>query len=455
MILSQEQWMELRAFKALAEAGATWAEIARETGHDWRTVKRYLTAEAPTAPPAPVRRGPGSRKIDPYAGLVDAWLRAQPRLKASVIHERLAAEYGFDGHYQRVKVYVREHRARLAAADPTPAGFHRRFEVLPGAQAQVDWGDEGEIQTATGPLHAFSFHMTLAYSRDPFCCFTAGQDLATFWDCHRRAFAHFGGVPAVVVYDRAKTVVRRHVGRGQATPLHPEAVAFAEQYGFAIWLAAAYRPQSKGRVERQVEVVRSHVLDGRSFGSLAAMDAAVAGWLPVRRAQVHRTHGEVIALRAERDRAALGRLPERPYLVVERHTRRVGKDALISFGASHYSVPWRQVRPGSRVELRITPAEVAIWSLGRHPRLLAVHARAIGRGAWVVDQAHWDGLPNRADAQPLPPCAADCELTPPPEPEPGQLKLPGISGWVQAPAARIQVARRRLAVYDELTGVGA
>jgi hypothetical protein len=42
MILSQELWMELRAFKALAEAGATWAEIARETGYDWRTVKRYL-----------------------------------------------------------------------------------------------------------------------------------------------------------------------------------------------------------------------------------------------------------------------------------------------------------------------------------------------------------------------------------------------------------------------------
>jgi len=368
-----------------------------------------------------------------------------------VIHERLVVEHGFDGHYQRVKVYVREHRARLAAADPAPAGFHRRFEVLPGAQAQVDWGDEGEVQTATGPLHAFSFHMTLAYSRDPFCCFTAGQDLATFWDCHRRAFAHFGGVPAVVVYDRTKTVVRRHVGRGQATPLHPEAVAFAEHYGFAIWLAAAYRPQSKGRVERQVEIIRSHVLAGRVFDSLAAMDAAVATWLPVRRAATHRTHGEVIAVRAERDRAALGLLPERPYLVVERHTRRVGKDALISFVASHYSVPWRQVRPGSRVELRITPAEVAVWSLGRHPRMLAVHARAAGRGAWVVDAAHWDGLPNRADAEPLPRCAADCELVPP-KPEPGQLELPGISGWVQAPAARIQVARRRLAVYEVGSG---
>ena len=75
MILSQEQWMNLRAFNALAEAGATWAEIARETGYDWRTVKRHLSADAPVTPPAPAKRGPGPRLIDPYAHLIDAWLR--------------------------------------------------------------------------------------------------------------------------------------------------------------------------------------------------------------------------------------------------------------------------------------------------------------------------------------------------------------------------------------------
>jgi transposase len=455
MILSQEQWMNLRAFKALAEAGATWAEIARETGYDWRTVKRYLGAGASSSPPAPARRGPGPRMIDPYAHLIDAWLRKQPRLKASVIWERLVAEHGFCGHYQRVKVYVRENRARLTETASEPAGFHRRFEVLAGAQAQVDWGDEGEILTAGGPLHAYSFHMTLSYSRDPFCCYTAGQDLGTFWDCHRRGFAHFGGVPATIVYDRTKTVVRRHVGRGQATPLHPEAVALAAHYGFAIWLAAPYRAQTKGRVERQVEIVRSHVLEGRSFASLAEMDAAFATWLPTRRSQVHRTHGEVISVRAERDRAALGRLPEHPYVVCERHTRRVGKDALISFQASHYSVPWPKVRPGGRVELRVTPAEVAIWSLGRDPALLATHPRAAGRGAWIVDQTHWEGLPNRTDAEPMPPCAADCDLAPTPPPEPGQLVLPELVGWAQTAAARTPVARRRLAVYDQLAGVAS
>jgi transposase len=450
MILSQEQWMNLRAFKALAEAGATWAEIARETGHDWRTVKRYLSTDTPAAPPAPAKRGPGPRKTDPYAHLIDAWLRRQPKLKASVIWERLVTEHGFQGHYQRVKIYVRENRARLADADPEPAGFHRRFEVLPGAQAQVDWGDEGELQVATGSLSVSSFHMTLAYSRDPFCCFTASQDLGTFWDCHRRAFAHFGGVPAVIVYDRTKTVVKRHVGRGQATPLHPEAVAFASHYGFAIWLCAPRRPQAKGRVERQVELVRSHVLAGRGFASLAELDATFAAWLPHRRAQTHRTHGEVIAVRAERDRAALRPLPERPYVVCERQTRRVGKDALVSFEASLYSVPWRGVRPGARVELRITPAEVAVWSLGPKAALLATHPRATARGAWVVDQTHWDGLP---DHQPAPPCAGDCQLAPAVQPEPGQLELPGIAGWAQLPAARVPVAHRVLATYDHAGGL--
>ncbi len=78
MILSQEAWMDLRRFKALAEAGATWAEIARESGYDWRTVKRYLTTDAPATPPAPAKRGPGPRKTDPYAHLIDAWLRRYP-----------------------------------------------------------------------------------------------------------------------------------------------------------------------------------------------------------------------------------------------------------------------------------------------------------------------------------------------------------------------------------------
>src|SRR6266704_3714425 len=192
--------------------------------------------------------------------------------------------------------------------------------------------------------------------------------------------------------------------------LHPEAVAFAEQYGFAIWLAAAYRPQSKGRVERQVEVVRSHVLDGRTFDSLTAMDAAFAAWLPVRRAAVHRTHGEVTRVRAEPDRAALGPLPEHPYVVCDRHTRRVGKDALVSFAASPPRCPGGRCDPAAGWNRWVTPAEVAIWSLGRQPRLLAVHTPGLPDEApgWSTRRTGTacptGPMPNRS--RPAPPTAS-------------------------------------------------
>jgi transposase len=108
-----------------------------------------------------------------------------------VVHERLVAEYGFTGHYQRVKMFLAEARPRIAAEltdrDENPlSGLHRRFEVVPGAQPQVDWGDEEDLLAHVGIPTVYSFHMVLSHSRDPFSCFTTSMDLATFWDCHRR-----------------------------------------------------------------------------------------------------------------------------------------------------------------------------------------------------------------------------------------------------------------------------
>ena len=82
-------------------------------------------------------------------------------------------------------------------------------------------------------------------------------------------------------------MVRRHVAPREAVPLHPEAAAFAAHYGFVIDVLAAHRPTGKGWVERQVAIVRDHVLAGRAFTSLAELDGAFAEWVPIRRGQVH------------------------------------------------------------------------------------------------------------------------------------------------------------------------
>lgn len=394
--------MDIRRFKALFESGTTtYAEIARECGVDARTVKKYLAADAPVVPPAgSPRAGTQPRAITPQLEqVIRGMLAKDVELKASVIHERLVAEHGFDGHYQRVKMACRQLRplveAELDGLDETRrlTGLHRRFATLPGAQAQVDWGHEGDLLGDGSKV--YSFHMVLSFSRDSFCCYVAAMDTVTWWACHVRAFEYFGGVPGSIVYDRTKTIVRRHVAPGKAVPLQPEAVAFAGHYGFDIDVLAAYRPTGKGRVERMVDVTRDHVLAGRSFRTLDDADAAFMSWVPIRRGQVHRTTGQNIGVQAVDDACALRPLPAHPYVVTEVHVRRVGKDCLLSFEGSHYSVPARQVRAGQRVEVRPTATRVVIRALsGDGGQELATHARATRSGTWVVDESHWDGLPD-------------------------------------------------------------
>jgi hypothetical protein len=197
------------------------------------------------------------------------------------------------------------------------------------------------------------------------------------------AFRHFGGVPRELLYDRTKTVVRTHVGRERGlgeNVFHPEALASAHHYGFTLRLCKAYRPQTKGKVESDVPYVRERLLRAHRFGSYEHANREWASWNEdIARRRVHGTHGEVVAVRAERDRAALGPVPPTPYLVVERTTRVVARDGLLSFEGRRYAVP--DARPGERVELVLGPEEIEIYCTS-DGRRLARHQR--GRPAKVL-----------------------------------------------------------------------
>ena len=120
--------MNLRAFRKLKDSGASLALIARETGCDYRTVKKYLDHDASGLPPKRASVVHPPKVIEPYAELIDEWLRKEPRLRGTVIHQRLVADYGFTHSYQRVKMYLAEASADLpggARAAPTLRGAAR------------------------------------------------------------------------------------------------------------------------------------------------------------------------------------------------------------------------------------------------------------------------------------------------------------------------------------------
>jgi transposase len=402
-LINEEEFMDI---KALHRQGLNYAQIGRLVGRDWRTVKRYVTEGAQPA----YRRKRAPSVLDPFKPVIDQWLAGAPRLQARRIHQDLVRDYGFAGSYQTVRRYVE--LARPVEREPV----EERFETAPGHQAQVDWSHEQPIHTPEGlELPLYAFHMILGHSRDAFLGLVGSMDLVTFWACHRAAFAYFGGVPREILYDRTKTVIRAHVGlerRAGDRVYHPEALASAHHYGFSLRLCRARRAKTKGKVESDVRYVRGRLLHAHRFRSYEQANERWWAWnQDVARARVHATHGEIVAERAQRDRAALLVLPARPYLVAQRTTRKIARDGLFSFEGRRYLVPG--AKPGDTVELRLAAEEIDVRRADTGV-LLCRHER--GRPARVL-----------------------------PDPKTSSLSLAQVLGALPA----VEVHRRPLAAYQE------
>ena len=130
---------------------------------------------------------------DAITGLIEEMLRADISIAASVIHECLGSEKRERQLSTRRNV-LQQHDLSFE----TKSAPKNPDETIPGAQAQLAWGDEGDL-FGTG-RKVYSFHMVLSYSRDPFYCYTHSMDATVFWRSHIRAFSHFGGTPLEMTY---------------------------------------------------------------------------------------------------------------------------------------------------------------------------------------------------------------------------------------------------------------
>ncbi len=139
-MLSQERRVNLRQFRKLKDSGDSLTATSRETARDWRTVKKYLDSDPSALALTRASVVHPARVIEHFTDVIDRRPTEELLLKGAVNHERLVANYGFTHSYQRVTMYLAEASPQIAPLSPE---MHRRFEVLPGSQAQVDWGDEG------------------------------------------------------------------------------------------------------------------------------------------------------------------------------------------------------------------------------------------------------------------------------------------------------------------------
>jgi transposase len=360
----------------LHRQGLSIQEIARRTGHDRKTVRKYL--KAGMEPPVYGPRQPRPSILDPYKDYLRGRLEAYPGLTASRLLREIR-ELGYVGGYTTVKDLARE----LRPAEPTV--FERRFETQPGQQAQADFA-HFRLCFTDEPSRArviWLFSMVLGFSRHLFARFVPGQGLDEVLRCHLAAFDDFGGVPQEILYDRMKTAVIGEDADGRVI-FNKMLEDLACHHGFAPKACKPYRAKTKGKVERPFRYIRQDFFEARSFRNLDDLNRQLKDWLDqVANARVHGTTGRVVAEAFAEETEALLALPGLPFRSVLKLERRITKDGMVSLGGNLYSVPdGTRRRP---VEVQVLASEIRILEAGR---LIAVHPVLAGRGGRSLVPGH-------------------------------------------------------------------
>ena len=360
----------------LHRQGLKVAVIARQVGIDRKTVRKYIAQgiEVPTYGP----RQPRDRLLDPWMDYLRARLEAYPGLSARRLLREIC-ERGYTGGYSTVRDTV---RALRPAGGGSP--FAVRFETPPGQQAQVDFA-QFRVRFTSAPDSVqivWLFSMVLGFSRLIWARFAQRQTMQTVLACHRAAFETIGGVPREILYDRMKTAVLGEDEDGRVV-YNRTLGEFAHHYGFLPKACRAYRPETKGKVERPFRYIREDFFLGGTFRDLDDLNLQFVNWLGnVDNPRVHASTGRVVNEAFAEEQPTLQLLPLIPFGAVLKLERRISHEGMVSVGGNYYSVPDATRR--RVVEVHSLADEIHIFEdnrlIARHPLLEGRRQRSLLEG---------------------------------------------------------------------------
>lgn len=400
----------------LHRTGTPHREIARRTGVDRKTIRRYvrLSAQAPavvaanspgvatgfgeagdqTPPPRPPALGP----VVPLAGTISAcephrgWIEAQVALgrNAVSIYQDLVEAHGFAHQYNSVKRFVGRLRARA------PERFDV-LEFLPGEEAQVDYGQGAPTRTASGKyVRPALFVMTLKHSGKSFRKVVWKTNQTVWAQLHEEAFRAFGGCPQYVVLDNLKQGVARPDWYEPA--LNPVYAALLDHYGVVADPCRVQDPNRKGTVESAIQHTQGTALKGRTFELIEAQNTWLAHW------EEHwaalRIHGrkkrQVLELFRE-EQPHLRALPLDGFRYFTQGTRTVDDAGLVQIEGAYYAALPAPLY--STVIVRIFARDVEILTADH--QVLRRHEKATRKGAFIMAATDRLFNPSRETARVL------------------------------------------------------
>lgn len=379
--------IEVREVVRRWQAKQSLREVARETGLDRKTVRRYFAVleelgvdrdvelddilvhqVGSRVQTRPVPEPSTERVIlMEHRERIEAWLTQKRPLRLTKIHTLLARDHGLEVSYATLRRFAMD---ELGWGMPKPTV--RIADAPPGEEAQVDFGKMGELyDPVAGRTRAlYVLVVTLCFSRYQFVWPTFEQTTAAVCEGLDEAWRFFGGVVARIIPDNASAMVSK------ADPLEPALVAsfadYAQARGVFVDAARVRRPKDKGRVENQMPYVRESWFGGERFEDLEHARREAERWCrDIAGTRIHGTTRMLPRDVFEREEKPLLRpAPTERFDVPHWSDAKVHPDHHVQVLSSLYSVPTRYI--GKKVRVRADSRTVRIY-LGTE--LIKTHVR--------------------------------------------------------------------------------
>jgi transposase len=362
--------------------------LADRHGVHRRTVRQALASATPPPRKIPERDRP---VIGPHEELVRGWLRAdedapkKQRHTARRVWQRLVEEEQASVAESTVRDFVRQVKAELAAEKLPDVPIAQDHE--PGAEAEVDFGEfRAKVDGQT--VRLWLFIMRLSCSARAFALVFAHQAQEAFFEGHVEAFAHFGGVPALIRYDNLKPAVTRMlIGRERVE--NERFIALRSHYRFDSFfcLPGIDGAHEKGGVEGEVgRFRRTHLVPVPEVADLAELNTYVARRLEIDDRRRVAGRAVTVGQAFEDERPALKPLPQARFDTARVLSAKVDAKARICVLQAFYSVP--ATYAGRRVEVRLGARHLEVVDPARKA-IIAVWDRSLHKHVSHYDLDHY------------------------------------------------------------------
>jgi transposase len=366
-MLTEEDDVEIHA---LARRGWSVSAIARHTGRDRKTVRKYLAGRAAS-------REPAASCPEPFRDYLVARFVDDAHVDGTVLHREVVG-LGFERSYV---TFVRQLRLlglrpRCEACRTGGHGVTIELEHVAGEEVQFDWL---ELRETPWGEPAYVLVGALSFSGRCRAVVSEGMRFAHLVDAIDGVLRRLGGTPRAWRTDRMATVV--YPGTDRTTTQFAQA---AKHYGVEVWVCPPRRPQRKGVVEKAIQYLTRSWWRTAPVASIGQAQADLDRWA-VAVADRRKRGASTIAELADQE-GLLG-LPATAFPAQLEVQRIVGRSAFVAFEGNHYSVSPGLV--GQTVTVTARLGELHVEILSAAGRRVARHRRApAGAGQQLRSTEH-------------------------------------------------------------------